>query len=72
MAVEPPIASAEDLSQAMAAISATVAAGELTLAEGFDLARLADSFLRVIDARNMERLYKAQTASFAQAERPPR
>jgi hypothetical protein len=50
----PPIGSAEDLSAAMAAIAAATADGDLTPAEAFDLVRVAESFLRVVDARNEE------------------
>ncbi|MGH7091902.1 MAG: hypothetical protein ACREFB_00020, partial [Stellaceae bacterium] len=37
-----------------------------------DLARIADSFLRVIDARNSERMYKARAERAAQAAASPR
>jgi len=48
----PAIGNAADLAGAMAAIAAAVAAGELTPGEAFDMARVADSFLRVIAARD--------------------
>jgi hypothetical protein len=63
----PAIGSAEDLAGAMAAITAAVAAGELTPGEAFDLARVADGFLRIIDARDAEQ--QAETARGRRAER---
>jgi uncharacterized protein DUF5681 len=67
----PPIASAADLAAAMAAIADATAAGELTPAEAFDLARVAEGFLRVIDARNEElRLkYRAERDAMPARER---
>ena len=66
----PPIAGAEDLAAAMTAIAAATAEGELSPAEAFDLARVADSFLRVIDARNQELRGKRWAARDAAG--PPR
>jgi len=63
----PAIGSAADLAGAMAAIAAAAAAGELTPGEAFDMARVADSFLRVIDARDAER--QAEAARRSRAER---
>jgi hypothetical protein len=67
----PPIASAEDLAAAMAAISAATAKGDLTPGEAFDLARVAESFLRVIDARNEELRRKQWAAREAQRATAP-
>ena len=50
----PAIENAEDLAAAMAAIADATARGDLSPGEAFDLARVAESFLRVIDARNEE------------------
>ena len=50
----PAIETAEDLAAAMTAIADATAAGELTPAEAFDLARVAERFLPVIEARNEE------------------
>jgi Family of unknown function (DUF5681) len=50
----PQIETAEDLAAAMAAIADATAAGDLTPAEALDLARVAERFLPVIDARNEE------------------
>jgi hypothetical protein len=50
----PTIESAEDLAAAMTAIADATARGDLTPAEAFDLARVAERFLPVIDARNEE------------------
>ena len=68
----PRVASAEDLSLAMAAISRAVAVGELTPAEAFDLARVADSFLRVIAARDAELARRRQAERAAQEAAAPR
>jgi hypothetical protein len=50
----PKIESAEDLAAAMTAIADATAKGDLTPGQALDLSRVADSFLRVIDARNAE------------------
>jgi Family of unknown function (DUF5681) len=67
----PPIATAEDLAAALTAIADATARGELTPGEAFDLARLADSFLRVFDARDEERR-RQQWRAEAAAQAAPR
>ena len=62
----PPINSAEDLAAAMAAIAAATAEGDLAPAEALDLARPADSFLRVLDARDQKLRSQYWTARDAQ------
>jgi hypothetical protein len=70
--VMPAIASAEDLAAAMTAIADATAQGDLTPAEAFDLARVADSFLRVIDARNEELRLKYWAERDALPKRQPK
>jgi len=50
----PPLDTARDLAQAMAAIGAAAAQGSLTPAEALDLARVIDTALRTIEARDAE------------------
>lgn len=64
----PAIGNAADLAGAMAAIAAAAAAGELTSGEAFDMARVADSFLRVIEARDAERQGEASRCWRAERE----
>src|SRR5947209_8653758 len=56
----PPIESAADLSAAMAAVTAAVAQGELTIREAWEFSQTIDNFIRTIDtsefARQLERL----------------
>jgi hypothetical protein len=50
----PPLASAADAVSATAAITAAVAAGELTPSEAGELFKLVDGFARMLEARNFE------------------
>jgi hypothetical protein len=50
----PPLASAADAVSALAAITAAVAAGELTPSEAGELFKLVDGFARMLEARNFE------------------
>ncbi len=50
----PELGSASDASRAMAAVTAAVARGELTPAEGGELARLVESHVRAIEATEFE------------------
>jgi hypothetical protein len=50
----PPLASAADAASALAAITAAVAAGELTPSEAGELFKLVDGFARMLEARNFE------------------
>jgi hypothetical protein len=68
----PPIETAEDLAAAMTAIADATASGDLTPAEAYDLARVADSFLRVIDARNEELRLKYWAERDAQPSGQPK
>jgi len=68
----PPIETAEDLAAAMTAIADATAQGDLTPAEAFDLARVADSFLRIIDARDEELRLKYRAECDAQPRQRPK
>jgi hypothetical protein len=68
----PAVDSAEDLAAAMTAIAAATAEGELSPAEAFDLARVAESFLRVIDARDEELRLEYWAERDAQPARQPK
>ena len=50
----PPLASAKDAASALAAITAAVAAGELTPSEAGELFKLVDGFARMLEAKNLE------------------
>ena len=50
----PPLHSASDAAEAMGAVTAAVAAGELTCAEAADLARLVESFSKAIEVADLE------------------
>ena len=57
----PPLASAEDAASALAAITASTAAGELTPAEAGELFKLVDGFARMLEATIFEqRLMKLE------------
>jgi hypothetical protein len=51
----PPIAGADDIVAAMQAITSAVADGRLTPGEAYALSQTVDTFLRAIDARDVER-----------------
>ncbi|HVC54039.1 MAG TPA: DUF5681 domain-containing protein [Stellaceae bacterium] len=67
----PAIDSATDLAAALAAVAAAVSEGTLTPAEAFDMARVADTFIRVIDARNEEAWQKRRAEAAAKAAAKP-
>ena len=50
----PPLDTAKDASLAMAAVGESAAAGEITLAEAVDVARVIDAAVRAIEARDAE------------------
>ncbi|HZK89563.1 MAG TPA: DUF5681 domain-containing protein [Stellaceae bacterium] len=68
----PAIGSAADLAEAMAALARAAAAGELTPAEAFDLARVADSFLKIIAARDDAAARRERAARSAREAANPR
>ena len=51
----PPIRSAADLQIAMTAVLEAVARGEITVGEAYELAQTVDTFIRAIDAADVER-----------------
>ena len=61
----PPIAGAEDIVPALAAVSAAVADGTLSPGEALALSQTVDVFLRAIDARDFERRLKRLEAADA-------
>jgi hypothetical protein len=61
----PPIAGAEDIVPALAAVSAAVADGTLSPGEALALSETVDVFLRAIDARDFERRLKRLEAADA-------
>jgi hypothetical protein len=61
----PPIAGAEDIVPALAAVAAAVADGTLSPGEALALSQTVDVFLRAIDARDFERRLKRLEAADA-------
>jgi hypothetical protein len=61
----PELGSAADASKAMAAITVAVASGELTPAEAGELSKLVESYLKTIEATDIERRLRALEASHA-------
>ena len=60
----PPIGGAADLAPAMAAIAEAVAAGTITTGEAFELAQVVDTFIRAIEAGEIEaRLERLESVS---------
>jgi hypothetical protein len=59
----PPIASAADALAALTTIVAGVSAGDLTAAEGSELSKLVDHYLRALEAKDFEqRLHELQSS----------
>lgn len=61
----PPIDSAADLHAAMAALLRAVAQGEVTVGEAYELAQTVDTFIRAIDATDVERRLQQLEAAHA-------
>ena len=61
----PPIADAADIANAMAAITAAVAAGAITPAEGAEVGTIVETHLRALEASDFERRLKALEAAHA-------
>jgi len=51
----PPLRRAADLQIAMTAVLEAVARGEITVGEAYELAQTVDTFIRAIDAADVER-----------------
>src|SRR5438874_7423058 len=64
----PPIRSAADLQIAMTAVLEAVARGEITVGEAYELAQTVDTFIRAIDAADIER--RLQQLEAARARQP--
>ena len=61
----PPVESAADLSAAMAAVTAAVAQGELTIREAWEFSQIVDNFVRAIDASEFESRLQRIEAAYA-------
>jgi Family of unknown function (DUF5681) len=61
----PPIADAADITAAMAAVTAAVVQGIITPAEGAEVARVVDTYVRAIEASDFDRRLKALEADYA-------
>ncbi|MBV8494844.1 MAG: hypothetical protein JO162_15355 [Alphaproteobacteria bacterium] len=65
----PPFESAADLRAAMAAVTAAVAHGELTIREAWEFSQMIDTFIRAIDATEFaERLERLEAARLRDAK----
>jgi|SRR5271165_2804994 len=61
----PPIANAADITAAMAAVTAAVVGGVITPAEGAEVAKVVDTYVRAIEASDFDRRLKALEADLA-------
>jgi Family of unknown function (DUF5681) len=61
----PPIADAADIASAMAAITAAVAEGAITPAEGAEVGMIVETYLRALEASDFDRRLKALEAAHA-------
>lgn len=61
----PPVQGAADIAPMMAAITATLARGEITPSEAGELGRLAEAFVRALDTCEFERRLRALEAAVA-------
>jgi len=61
----PPIADAADIAAAMAAITAAVAEGAITPAEGTEVGMIVETYLRALEASDFDRRLKALEAAHA-------
>ena len=64
----PPIESAADLHAAMAALLQAVAQGEITVGEAYELSQTVDTFIRAIEAADVERRLQQLEAAAAQQQ----
>jgi hypothetical protein len=60
----PPLKSAEDGFQAMSAVLSAVAAGEITLGEAVEVAKLVESCVRALEAKEFDDRLKLLEAAF--------
>jgi hypothetical protein len=63
----PPIAAIEDAPRAMAAIAAAVAQGQITVSEASDVSRLVETYVRAVEASDLEKRLRASRASMRPA-----
>jgi hypothetical protein len=61
----PPIAGAADIASAMAAITAAVAEGAITPAEGAEMGMIVETYLRALEASDFEKRLKALETAHA-------
>jgi hypothetical protein len=61
----PPIAEPADIAAGMAAITAAVAEGAITPAEGAEVGRVVETYLRALEASDFDRRLKALEAAHA-------
>ena len=61
----PPIAEPADIAAAMAAITAAVAEGAITPAEGAEVGMVVETYLRALEASDFDRRLKALEAANA-------
>ena len=61
----PPIAAPADIAAAMAAVTAAVTGGVITPAEGAEVAKVVDTYVRAIEASDFDRRLKALEADYA-------
>jgi len=61
----PPIAAPADIAAVMAAVTAAVIAGVITPAEGAEVAKVVDTYVRAIEASDFDRRLKALEADYA-------
>jgi len=61
----PPITEAADIARAMAAITAAVAEGAITPAEGAEVGMVVETYLRALEASDFDRRLKALEAAHA-------
>jgi len=61
----PPIAEAADVTAAMAAVTAAVVGGIITPAEGAEVAKVVDTYVRAIEASDFDRRLRVLEADYA-------
>jgi hypothetical protein len=63
----PPITNPADITAAMAAVTSAVVEGVITPAEGAEVAKVVDTYVRAIEASEFDRRLKALEADYAAA-----
>jgi Family of unknown function (DUF5681) len=62
----PPIADPSDVAAAMAAVTTAVAQGAITPAEGAQVAKVVDTYVRALEVSDFDRRLKALEAAYAE------